>query len=164
MLISIIIFIVGTDVDWNYTTVPQEHLHNRVISWPRGKLLGGSGALNLLVWDRASDVEYDAIASTAGSDAWSAEKVVEFMKKTENYQQIPENVEHDFDAALDDSRFGVGGPVSFGLSPVVPEYQKGWIPALNSLGVNTNDASLSGNPVGVSWQPTNVLFTNYTRA
>jgi choline dehydrogenase len=30
--------IVGTDYDWQYVTVPQPNLNNRVVGWPRGKV------------------------------------------------------------------------------------------------------------------------------
>jgi len=36
----------NTSVDWNYTTVPLEGLDNRVIAYPRGKLLGGSTSIS----------------------------------------------------------------------------------------------------------------------
>jgi choline dehydrogenase len=32
--------------NWNYDTVPQKHLNNRSVFWPRGKMLGGSSAMN----------------------------------------------------------------------------------------------------------------------
>lgn len=32
--------------DWQYDTVPQSELNNRNIFWPRGKVLGGSSAVN----------------------------------------------------------------------------------------------------------------------
>ena len=32
--------------DWNYTTVPQQALNNRVLSYPRGHVLGGSSSTN----------------------------------------------------------------------------------------------------------------------
>ena len=36
----------NTPVDWNYTTVPLKGLDNRVIAYPRGKLLGGSTSIS----------------------------------------------------------------------------------------------------------------------
>lgn len=46
----------------NYTTAPGAGANAGVpaTSWPRGKVLGGTSALNTLIWDRASIVEYDA--------------------------------------------------------------------------------------------------------
>ncbi|KAH6886002.1 GMC oxidoreductase-domain-containing protein [Coprinopsis sp. MPI-PUGE-AT-0042] len=40
--------IVGSDLDWRYATVNQPRLNNRDIYWPRGKVLGGSTAMNAI--------------------------------------------------------------------------------------------------------------------
>lgn len=53
----------GTAYDWAYNTVPQADALDLTKYWPRGKGLGGSGAINGLFWGRASSVEYDAWAS-----------------------------------------------------------------------------------------------------
>jgi choline dehydrogenase-like flavoprotein len=39
-------FLVGSELDWGYSTVPQRHLNNRVISNNAGKALGGASAIN----------------------------------------------------------------------------------------------------------------------
>ena len=36
----------GTPWDWNYTTIPQTGLDGRVISYPRGHVLGGSSSIS----------------------------------------------------------------------------------------------------------------------
>ena len=46
--------------DWIYITTPQANLYNATFSEPRGKMLGGTSALNGMVWNRASQKEYDA--------------------------------------------------------------------------------------------------------
>ncbi len=40
----------GTSLDWNLTTEPQAGLSGRRIPWPRGRLLGGSGAINAMIY------------------------------------------------------------------------------------------------------------------
>src|SRR5690606_17533384 len=35
---------------WNYQTEAEPHLDNRTIAWPRGKVIGGSGSVNGLVY------------------------------------------------------------------------------------------------------------------
>lgn len=60
----------GGKYDWNFTTVPQAHLNNRTIATPRGRVLGGSSALNFLTWDRASAAEYDSW-EVVGNPGWN---------------------------------------------------------------------------------------------
>src|SRR5450432_4250382 len=41
-----------TEQDWGYRTVPQAACADRVLQWPRGKVLGGSSALNGMIYAR----------------------------------------------------------------------------------------------------------------
>ena len=47
-------------VNWGYETEPEPHLNGRRLSWPRGKVLGGSGSINGLVFLRGAPSDYDA--------------------------------------------------------------------------------------------------------
>ena len=38
--------------NWYYHTVPQQHVNNRVMYWPRGRVWGGSSSLNAMVYIR----------------------------------------------------------------------------------------------------------------
>ena len=48
-----------TELDWQFRTLPQAGLDGRAIPWGRGKVLGGSTALNYMTWNRASRHDYD---------------------------------------------------------------------------------------------------------
>jgi choline dehydrogenase len=47
-------------VRWNDTTEPQAHLNWRRLSWPRGKVLGGSGSIGAMIHLRGCRADYDA--------------------------------------------------------------------------------------------------------
>jgi choline dehydrogenase-like flavoprotein len=49
----------NTPYDWNYTTTVQPGFNNRSIVYPRGFGLGGSTAINLMVYTRCSADDYD---------------------------------------------------------------------------------------------------------
>lgn len=49
----------GTNLDWNFRTVAQTGLGGRTLPWARGKVLGGSSALNYMTWNRAARQDYD---------------------------------------------------------------------------------------------------------
>lgn len=51
---------IGTDYDWQFETTPQKQLGDRKLPWPRGKTLGGSAALNFMIWNRPSRDDLDA--------------------------------------------------------------------------------------------------------
>ncbi|MEZ6134121.1 MAG: GMC family oxidoreductase [Pirellulaceae bacterium] len=48
----------GSKLDWGWRTQPQPSLAGRQISWPRGRLLGGSGAINALIHLQAADGDF----------------------------------------------------------------------------------------------------------
>ena len=91
--------------DWNYDTVPQEHLEGRTVYWPRGKTLGGSSSLNAMMWVRGFAADYNEWADAAG-DRWSWDALVPYFRRVENTQDPvddtqgtdgPQHVEHQRD-------------------------------------------------------------------
>jgi len=59
-----------SDVDWGDSTVPQEELDGREIVFPRGRVLGGSAAMNAMMVLRGHPADYDAWAA-AGCTGWT---------------------------------------------------------------------------------------------
>ena len=59
-----------TDVDWGDSTTPQMHLDDREVVFPRGRMLGGSAAMNAMMILRGHRADYDAWAA-AGCSGWS---------------------------------------------------------------------------------------------
>ncbi|WP_374651252.1 GMC family oxidoreductase [Dongia sp.] len=49
----------GSEIDWAYRTVPQKGTANRVHDWPRGKVLGGSTAINAMAHVRGHASDFD---------------------------------------------------------------------------------------------------------
>ena len=49
----------GGDLDWCFDTAPQPGLHDRGVPYARGKVFGGSSALNYMTWNRAAQQDYD---------------------------------------------------------------------------------------------------------
>ena len=67
--------------DWDYKTVPQEHLQGRKIGYSRGKGMGGSSAINFCVFTRGPKADYDQWAHDVDDEAWSWEHALERFKK-----------------------------------------------------------------------------------
>ncbi|KAJ4994052.1 GMC oxidoreductase [Stagonosporopsis vannaccii] len=143
----------GGKYDWNLTTVPQPNANNRTFAQNRGKVLGGSSALNLMSWDRTSIAELDAWEKL-GNKGWNWKTLYPAMLKAETFLPSPE---------YGTEGVGKSGPIKTLISRIFPKHQASWIPAFNNLGLVTNKESLNGHPVGVSTQPNNVS-PNYTRS
>ena len=50
----------GTDYDWQFETTAQPALNGRSLTWNRGRVLGGSSALNFMMLHRGNRRDYDA--------------------------------------------------------------------------------------------------------
>ncbi len=59
----------GSDVDWNYDSVPQPRTRNRVHRLPRGRVLGGTSSINGMVYLRGASGDYDSWAE-GGCAGW----------------------------------------------------------------------------------------------
>jgi choline dehydrogenase-like flavoprotein len=75
--------LLGSSVDWAYATEAQPQLSHRKISWPRGKVLGGSSSINAQVYMRGHRIDYDGWAAL-GNEGWAYDDVLPYFKKSEN--------------------------------------------------------------------------------
>jgi choline dehydrogenase len=74
--------------DWRFHTEPEPGLDGRSIHWPRGKVVGGSGAVNGLVFLRGSPRDYDRWAQS-GARGWGYDDCLPFFKKMETWTGEP---------------------------------------------------------------------------
>ena len=86
-------------VNWGYETEPEPHLNGRRLSWPRGKVLGGSGSINGLVFLRGAPSDYDGWEAL-GAKGWAYKDVLPYFKR----------MEHNVRGA--DAYRGQGGPMT----------------------------------------------------
>ena len=73
-------------VNWRYHTEPEPGLNGRRIYCPRGKTLGGSSAINGLVYMRGAPRNYD-LWRQAGNIGWSWADVLPYFRKSERQQR-----------------------------------------------------------------------------
>lgn len=76
----------GDRYNWYYHTEPQEHMNNRRLYWPRGKVWGGGSALNAMVYIRGHAYDYDRWAEE-GADGWRYADVLPYFRKAETREQ-----------------------------------------------------------------------------
>ncbi|KAL0489642.1 choline dehydrogenase [Acrasis kona] len=96
-----------TEFDWDFETVPQKHVGDRRMFWPRGKTLGGSSSLNAMIYQRGGRYDYDEwnqihlgqdsklINKETNEPHWSYQDVLQYFKKSEN-NQSPDDVDPDY--------------------------------------------------------------------
>ncbi|MEL0032316.1 MAG: GMC family oxidoreductase N-terminal domain-containing protein [Paracoccaceae bacterium] len=70
--------------NWKYETEPEAELTGRKMYWPRGKVLGGSSAINAMVYVRGHKNDFNDWAKVAPSWSWS--NVEPLFKKIEAWK------------------------------------------------------------------------------
>lgn len=79
-----------SELDWGFRTVPQEHAHDRTLHLPRGRVVGGSHALNGMIWARGHPFDYDTWAYL-GNPGWSWADVEPIFQRIESFDAIATN-------------------------------------------------------------------------
>jgi choline dehydrogenase len=69
-------------INWDYSTAPQAQLDRRALWWPRGKVLGGSSAINAMCYIRGVPGDYDRWQA-AGADGWGWNEVLPYFIRSE---------------------------------------------------------------------------------
>jgi choline dehydrogenase len=72
----------GRPYNWCFKTEAQAGLDGRMISWPRGKVLGGSSSINGMIYARGNPRDFQRWAAT-GLKGWSMEEVLPYFKRAE---------------------------------------------------------------------------------
>jgi choline dehydrogenase len=114
-----------SDVDWNFSTEPQEHLNLRRLYWPRGKTLGGSSSINAMVYMRGARADYDAWRDM-GNAGWAFDDVLPLFKAQEN-QERGAAAEH-----------GIGGPLNVADLRTVNPLTQVFLDACQAAGIAKN--------------------------
>lgn len=76
-------------INWGYETEAEPELGGRRIYWPRGKVLGGSGSVNGLVYIRGQREDFDGWAAR-GNPGWSYGELLPYFRKSEHQVRGPD--------------------------------------------------------------------------
>ncbi|RTG89692.1 choline dehydrogenase [Schistosoma bovis] len=71
--------------NWYYHTVPQRHMNDRTMYWPRGRVLGGSSSLNAMVYIRGHPLDYDRW-ELEGADGWNYANCLPYFRKAQTHE------------------------------------------------------------------------------
>lgn len=83
------LFAIGNPrADWLFTTAKEPGLNGRALAYPRGKVLGGSSAINAMIYMRGQARDYDGWRQ-AGLAGWGWDDVLPFFLKHEDHESPP---------------------------------------------------------------------------
>lgn len=115
-----------SEFDWNYRTTAQACLNDRKLYWPRGKLMGGSSAINAMIYIRGHISDYNGWRDR-GATAWAWDDVLPYFKKAENQERGGSDW------------YGTGGPLNIADQISPNEMTLAFIRAAQKLGIQSND-------------------------
>ncbi|WP_170433426.1 GMC family oxidoreductase [Ruegeria arenilitoris] len=84
--------------NWAFETVPQPGLNGRTGYQPRGRALGGSSAINAMLYVRGQRQDYDGWADL-GCEGWDWDSVLPYFKRSENNERGADDL-HGADGPL----------------------------------------------------------------
>jgi choline dehydrogenase len=125
------------EFNWNLSTVPQGALRQRRIPLPRGRLLGGSGSMNGMVYHRGHPRDYDDWARQ-GLPNWDWSQVLPYFTRSEHNEDYPASAYH-----------GRAGPLHVSYVRRPNSLTRTYIDAVRSLGFESCEDFTGPNPEGV---------------
>ena len=114
------------NVNWMYESEPEPELGGRTSFQPRGKVLGGTSAINGMVYIRGNPADYNEWRQR-GCVGWDYDSVLPYFKKSEDQERGP------------DEFHGVGGPQHVSDQPIKWELAQAVIAAGVQAGLPLND-------------------------
>ncbi|XP_048002510.1 glucose dehydrogenase [FAD, quinone]-like [Leguminivora glycinivorella] len=123
----------SSSIDWGYSTQPDEFtcrgLKGHRCFWTRGKTMGGSSAVNYMVYMRGNKADYDGWAA-AGNPGWSYREVLPYFKKAENNRNLE---------SYDKKYHSEGGPLNVERYPYTDENVLMLVQAFQETGLKVTD-------------------------
>ncbi len=124
--------------DWAYQSEPEPALLGRRLYIPRGKMLGGSSAMNAMIYIRGNPLDYDRWAAE-GAEGWSYAEVLPFFQRSEDQAR----------GAL--AGHGVGGPLRVEDARYRNPLSLAFVEACRQVGIPFNDDFNSGRQEGAGY-------------
>lgn len=140
------LFMGKAEYDWNFKTETQHHAKDRIFTWPRGKGLGGSSAINNLLWNKPARQHIEAWGAL-GNDGWTWEKFQTYSKKSERFVKP----DHNTDVLTFDTKLhGEHGAIVTSFPPVISNLEEDFRKAMEVYNIPTIQDSFSGETRGTS--------------
>ena len=112
--------------NWAFETTPQVGLNGRRGYQPRGKALGGSSAINAMLYVRGQREDFDGWRDL-GCEGWGFNDVLPYFKRAENNQRG------------NSEWHGTGGPLSVAFQQSPRSVSAAWIEAAQQCGIALNE-------------------------
>ncbi|CAI6339846.1 unnamed protein product [Periconia digitata] len=153
-------------VDWGFVTAPQEGLNGRQIHYARGKCLGGSSALNFMVYQRGTKGSYAKWAELVGDSSYEWDNILKYFKKSISF--TPPNTDTRLANATtmyDPSAFDAsGGPIQVAYTNYVSAFPTWLSKGFEAAGIKEVKDFNSGFLIGQQYGSSTIDGKSQTRS
>ncbi|KAF2996170.1 hypothetical protein E8E14_003543 [Neopestalotiopsis sp. 37M] len=156
--------VLGSQYDWNLTTVAQTALDGNTRSLAQGHAVAGATIMNGMIWTRGTQADYDAW-ETLGNDGWGWDDMQPYFQKVEKFTNNLASAEGlEVNLTPDSSIYGQSGAVQVGYSGYYYSQFSNFIEGNMELGLDlANDTSSGSTNIGVTVPPVSVAGSTMTR-
>ena len=123
---------------WQDWTVPQRALDGRRVWWPAGRIVGGSSAINAMIYSRGPAASYDRWRD-GGEPEWSYDALLPWFRRAEN-QERGSSAHH-----------GIGGPISVSDGRYVSELGRAFVAGCQAVGISPTGDFNGPHPEGAGF-------------
>ncbi|KAL7907774.1 hypothetical protein GGI35DRAFT_67151 [Trichoderma velutinum] len=154
----------GTSVDWSYSTVPQEYIGGRVLSYDAGKGIGGTSLINGMTYIRGDQAQFDSWDELNPGSGWDWDTMIQYYKKTERFFP-PSSWQETVGALYEKEYHGYLGEIDVSFNPVLlngsfyVDAKTAWA----NLGQSLNKDVNSGHTAGFDVWPQTIDPVKNTR-
>lgn len=161
----------NVSVDWGFVTSPQAGANDREIHFARGKCLGGSSALNFMVYQRSvvqpilrvlyihvvdfcrpTKQSMDKFAVEVNSDDYSFDNILPYYQKTVDFTAPNDTARlGNATAGYDASAFTEGGPLPISYPNYAMPFSTWMERGMDAIGIQQIEDFNSGSLFGYQW-------------
>ncbi|OAP57251.1 hypothetical protein AYL99_07989 [Fonsecaea erecta] len=158
-----------TDLNWAFTTTPQPNANNSQCPWPRGKVLGGSSAINGMYLNRPGEIEVNAwqdmLGDMDGADNWSWDSMFAAMKKSETFgPPVDASIQQEAAITFNPASHGSQGPIHMSYPGFTMPLVGAWSSTANNAGVDDTQDPYGGENWGAYVATSAINPANWTRS
>ncbi|KAJ5376115.1 hypothetical protein N7509_013001 [Penicillium cosmopolitanum] len=114
---------------------------------PRGRVLGGTSALNFMAWNRAHRHDYDAWADL-GNAGWGWEDLLPYFLRSETFHPPSAAHQKDYKSSYQAEFNGTKGAIQTTHSKEYGPTHQYWHDTMNALNIPSSEDSLAGANYG----------------
>lgn len=136
------------EFDWEFVSEPQPGINGRRMKHPRGKIVGGSSAINSFAFIYPSAAGLDVWAEL-GNDGWGWESMKPYYRKFQTICPPTAEVRQALSIFHNDEAIEqTSGPAQASFPLTASPLQKAWVETFRTLGLENGSEALDGAALG----------------